>query len=62
MTVDAVFEHEDGVKYNEVFESSKQFLKAVRSRKTCKLIHAVDYNNHFIIYPSNIPEYRAMYP
>lgn len=60
MAIDAVFEHSDGYKYNEVFATSKQFLSAVRRRDSDMLIHAVDYDKHFIIYPSNLPDYRRM--
>jgi hypothetical protein len=59
MAIDAVFEHEDGYKFNEIFSTARSFLRALRKRKTV-FIHAVDYDNSYIIYPSNLPDYRRV--
>jgi hypothetical protein len=60
MAIDAVFQHEDGCKYNEVFTKRSKFLSAIKRRSKDVFVHAVDYDKHFIIYPSTIPEYRRL--
>ena len=60
MTIDAVFRHNDGCVYNELFPSPSSFLRAVRSRKKDELVHAVDYDKAFIIYPSTLPDYKRV--
>lgn len=56
--IDAVFQSEDGYKYNEVFSKKSKFLSAIKRRTNDTFIHAVDYEAHFIVYPSNLPDYR----
>mgnify|MGYP003554838518 CR=1 FL=1 len=55
--INAVFEHEDGYKFNEVYDTKAQFLRAER-RKGAILVHAIDVDRAYVIYPSNLPDYK----
>lgn len=57
MAIDAVFEHEEGYKFNEVYLSKRKFLSAVRRIRNAVFLHAVDYETQYVVYPSNLPEY-----
>jgi hypothetical protein len=60
--INAVFEHQDGYRFNEVYGGKKakaQFLRALRSDKAT-LIHAIDVDRAYVIYPSNLPDYRRV--
>lgn len=60
--INAVFEHEDGYLFNQVYGGKKaksQFLRSLRSDKA-KLVHAIDTDRAAIIYPSTLYEYRNM--
>lgn len=60
--INAVFEHEDGYKFNQVYGGPKakaQFLRSLKSKK-CALVHAIDTDRAVVIYPSTLPDYRRM--
>jgi hypothetical protein len=60
--IDAVFEHQDGYKFNQVYVGKKakaQFLRSLRSDKAT-FVHAMDTDRAVVVYPSNLPEYRRM--
>ena len=60
--IDAVFEHEDGYKFNEVYVGPKakaQFQRALR-KKRATFVHAMDTDRAYVIYPSNLPDYLRL--
>ena len=60
--INAVFEHEDGYKFNEVYAGKKaktQFLRSLRSKRAV-FVHAMDTDRAVVIYPSTLYEYRNM--
>lgn len=60
--IDAVFEHKDGYRFNQVYAGKKakaQFLRSLRSDKAM-FIHAMDTDRAVVVYPSNLPDYRGM--
>lgn len=60
MAVDAVFLHEDGYKYNQVYLTRAKFLTCLKRLKNASFVNAVDFDLEYIVYPSNLPEYRVI--
>lgn len=60
MTVHALFEHDDGYKFNQVYASKKQFLASLRRGKKVTFIHAMDTEKAVVIYPSTLYDYKQM--
>ena len=57
--IDAVYEHDDGYRFNEVYATKAQFLRALK-RKGATFIHAMDTVLAYVIYPSNLPDYKRL--
>jgi hypothetical protein len=60
MTIDAVFEHEDGYRFNQIYSKKNIFLRSLNKQRKATFVEAVDYDLAFIIRPSNLPEYRRL--
>lgn len=60
MTINAVFLHEEGYKYNLVYTSKKRFLNSLNKLRNAVFLDAVDYEQQIVVRPSNLPEYRAL--
>lgn len=60
MTIHAVFEHEDGYKFSQVYATKTQFLRSLRHGKRVEFCNAMDTDRAVVIYPSNLPEYIRM--
>jgi hypothetical protein len=56
--IDAVFQHNDGYKYNLVYSTAKKFLSSVARLRDSVFLHAVDYEKQMVIYPSTLGDYR----
>lgn len=52
--ISAVFEHEDGYRWEQAYDSKVKFGRAVRSLKRAVWVHAVDYTEGIAIRPSNL--------
>lgn len=52
--IHALFEHEQGYKWEERFTSKKQFKRRLDKLKDATWLHAVDFHEGIAIYPSNI--------
>ena len=52
--ISAVFQHDDGYRWEEVYESKKQLARAIRSLKHAVWLHATDYTDGMAVYPSNL--------
>lgn len=60
--INAVFEHKDGYRFNQVYGGKKakaQFLRSLRS-PNATLVHAMDTDRAVVVYPSTLSEYRSM--
>jgi len=57
MTISAVFEHEQGYRWEESFAEKKTFARRVRTLKNAVFLHAADTVAGIAIYPSNIGAY-----
>lgn len=60
--INAVFEHKDGYKFNQVYGGKRakaQFLRSLRS-DAATLVHAMDTDRAVVVYPSTLPDYRRM--
>lgn len=61
MAIEALFEHEDGYLFPEVYATKSKFLATLRRGvKNASFLHAIDYDRAIVIRQSNLPEYRAM--
>jgi len=60
MTIAAVFEHEDGCRYEQRYANKGTFLRALRRLKKATFLHAVDYERGIAIRPSNLWDYRNL--
>lgn len=60
MAIDAVFEHEDGYKFNIIYSTKRKFLTSLNRLRKATFLEAVDYDLAFIIRPSNLPDYRRI--
>lgn len=60
MAIDAVFEHQDGYKFNQIYSKKHIFLRSLGKQRNATFVEAVDYDLGYIIKPSNLPEYRAL--
>jgi hypothetical protein len=56
--IDAVFQHNDGYKYNLVYSTAKKFLSSVSRLRDAVFLHAVDYEKQMVIHPSDLADYR----
>ena len=56
--IDAVFQHDDGYKFNNVYSTANKFLNSVHRLRNAVFLHAVDYERQIVIYPSNLPDYK----
>lgn len=57
MAIDAVFEHVEGYKFNEVYLNKRKFLTCLKRIRNAAFLHAVDYETQYVVYPSNLPDY-----
>lgn len=57
--IDAVFLHEDGYRFNQVYVSKSKFLTSIKRTHNAQFLNAVDLDAQIIIYPSNLPDYMA---
>lgn len=58
--ISAVFEHEDGYKWEERYKTKETFLRVIRRLKRATFLHAVDYDAGIAIRPSSLWGYRKM--
>ena len=57
MTISAVYEHNDGYKWEERYADKATFARRVRNIRNAKFLHAADTVAGIAIYPSNIGAY-----
>lgn len=55
--INAVFEHEQGYRYNQVYGDKASFRRALNHLKKAKLLHATDFKAGIAVYPSNVFDY-----
>lgn len=60
MAIDAVFLHNDGYKFNQIYSKKHIFLRSLNKQRKATFVEGVDYDLSYIIKPSNLPEYRAL--
>ncbi len=60
MAIDAVFEHQDGYKFNQIYSKKHIFLRSLNKDRKAVFVSGVDYDLGYIITPSNLPEYRTL--
>lgn len=52
--ISAVFVHEDGYRYEQVYNSKAKFKRAVNNVRNATWLHATDFTDGVAIYPSNL--------
>lgn len=57
MSINAVFLHEEGYKFNLVYATKQRFLSSLRKQRNAVFLNAVDYMEQIVIYPSSLPDY-----
>lgn len=60
MAIHAVFKHEDGYKFEQVYAGKnpkRSFLASVRRGKNVEFLNAIDTERHVVIYPNTLPDY-----
>lgn len=57
MAIHAVFQHEDGYKFSQVYAKKSQFLRSLRHGKRVEFLNAMDTDRAVVIYPSTLPDY-----
>lgn len=60
MAIDAVFEHQDGYRFNQIYSKKSAFLRSLNKQRKATFVEAVDYDLGFIVRPSNLPDYRRL--
>ena len=55
--ISAVFEHEQGYRFEERYEDKKQFARRIRLLRNATFLHAADTVAGIAVYPSNIGAY-----
>lgn len=58
--ISAVFEHEQGYKFEERYETKDSFLRALRKLKNAVFLHAVDYHAGIAVRPSTLWDYKHL--
>lgn len=58
--IDAVFLHEDGYKFNQVYASKRKFLSSLKRERKAVFLNAVDFDKQIVIYPSTLWDYRNL--
>lgn len=56
-SIHALFEHEQGYKWEERFTSKSAFKRRLDKLKDATWLHAVDFREGIAVYPSNVYGY-----
>lgn len=57
--IQAVFEHDEGYKFSQAYKTKGRFLSSIKRVRNASFLHAIDYDRRYVVYPSNINQYKT---